>query len=78
MTREEISKVVREYIEQYKFGAMYREELRLEIDKYEKLISDSFNKNIYMLIYKREYGAYRDFVETVAKALREGTHEHQP
>ena len=46
----------------------YEEQVRIK--ELEQLISSSMNKPIYNLLYKPEYGDYRQFVEEVAKELR--------
>ena len=72
MDYKTIKKVVEEYKEQDRAGCMYRLALDKEIDRLRGLRKLSHDKILYMILYKGEYGDYHEFVETIAKELREG------
>ena len=55
MTPEQVSQAVQSY---------------LKIKELEKQLQESHEKNIYALIYKQEYGDYKEFVEHVTERLR--------
>lgn len=65
-----ISQLADEYEEQVRLEEQYREDKRIKINELEQLITSSFNKPIYKLIYKPEYGDFRQFAEIIAKELR--------
>lgn len=65
-----VSEIADQYEEQVRLEQLYREEKERKIKELEQLISSSRNKPIYKLLYKPEYGDYRQFVEDVAKELR--------
>ena len=65
-----ISAIADEYEEQVRLEKLYREDKKQKIKELEQLINNSINKPIYKLIYKPEYGDYRQFVVEVAKELR--------
>ena len=65
-----VSEIADQYEEQVRLEKLYQEDKRQKIKELEQLISNSMNKPIYKLIYKPEYGDYRQFVENVAAELR--------
>lgn len=65
-----VSEIADQYEEQVRLEKIYREDKKQKIKELEQLISSSMNKPIYKLLYKPEYGDYRQFVEEVAKELR--------
>lgn len=65
-----VSEIADQYEEQVRLERLYREDKERKIKELEQLISNSVNKPIYKLLYKPEYGEYRQFVETVAAELR--------
>lgn len=65
-----ISQLADQYEEQERAEEQFREEKRQRIKELQELISNSFNAPIYKLIYKPEYGDFRQFSELVAKELR--------
>ncbi len=65
-----VSEIADQYEEQLRIEQLYREDKERKIKELQQLISGSFNKQIYKLLYKPEYGDYRQFVEQVAKELR--------
>lgn len=65
-----VSEIADQYEEQVRLEKLYQEEKKQKIKEFEQLISSSMNKPIYKLLYKPEYGDYRQFVEQVAKELR--------
>jgi len=65
-----ISQLADEYEEQVRLEELYRKDKMQQIKELQQLISNSFNKPIYKLIYKPEYGDFRQFSEQVAKELR--------
>ncbi len=65
-----VSEIADQYEEQVMREKIYQEDKRQKIKELEKLISSSMNKPIYKLIYKPEYGDYRQFVKEVAAELR--------
>lgn len=77
MTKKQIEKAILDFEEADTGEQLYRKGLCVEIKKLEKTLSalyrsqiDSYKKSIYKLIYKLEYGDYIDFVNTIAKELR--------
>ena len=68
-----VSEIADKYEEQVRLEELYQEEKKQKIKELEQLISSSMNKPIYKLLYKPEYGDYRQFVEQVAAELRVGT-----
>ena len=68
--KELVSEIADQYEEQARLEQLYREDKERKIKELEQLISSSRNKPIYKLLYKPEYGDYRQFVEDVAKELR--------
>lgn len=65
-----VSEIADQYEEHVRIEELYQEEKRQKIKELEQLIISSMNKPIYNLLYKPEYGDYRQFVEEVAKELR--------
>ena len=65
-----VSEIADQYEEQVRFEKLYQEDKERKIEELEQLISRSKNKPIYKLLYKPEYGDYRQFVEDVAAELR--------
>ena len=65
-----VSEIADQYEEQVRLEKLYQEEKKRKIKELEQLISSSKNKPIYKLLYKPEYGDYRQFVEDVAAELR--------
>ena len=65
-----LSEIADQYEEQVRLEKLYQEDKKQKIKELEQLISSSMNKPIYKLLYKPEYGDYRQFVEEVAKELR--------
>lgn len=65
-----VSGIADQYEEQVRIEKLYQEDKERKIKELEQLISSSRNKSIYRLLYKPEYGDYRQFVEEVAKELR--------
>lgn len=65
-----ISQLADEFEEKERLEEQYREDKRIKIKELEQLITSSFNKPIYKLIYKHEYGDFRQFSEIIAKELR--------
>ena len=65
-----VSEIADQYEEQVRFEKLYQEDKERKIEELEQLISSSKNKPIYKLLYKPEYGDYRQFVEDVAAELR--------
>lgn len=65
-----VSEIADQYEEQVRIEKLYQEDKERKIKELEQLISSSRNKSIYRLLYKPEYGDYRQFVEEVAKELR--------
>lgn len=66
-----VADVAAQYKEQERLEKLYRQEKLERIKELEQLIQSSIHANIYNKIYKAEYGDYREFVEKVAKVLRE-------
>lgn len=65
-----VSEIADQYEEQVRLEKLYQEDKKQKIKELEQMISSSMNKPIYKLLYKPEYGDYRQFVEDVAKELR--------
>ena len=65
-----VSEIADQYEEQVRLEKLYQEDKERKIKELEQLISSSKNKLIYKLLYKQEYGDYRQFVEDVAAELR--------
>lgn len=65
-----VSEIADQYEEQVRIEELYQEDKKQKIKELEQLISSSKNKPIYKLLYKPEYGDYRQFVEQVAVELR--------
>ena len=65
-----VSEIADQYEEQVRLEKLYQEEKKQKIKELELMISNSKNKPIYKLLYKPEYGDYRQFVEQVAVELR--------
>ena len=65
-----VSEIADQYEEQVRFERLYQEDKERKIEELKQLISSSKNKPIYKLLYKPEYGDYRQFVEDVAVELR--------
>ena len=65
-----VSEIADQYEEQVRLEKLYQEDKERKIKELEQLISSSKNKSIYKLLYKTEYGDYRQFVEAVAAELR--------
>jgi hypothetical protein len=65
-----VSEIADQYEEQVKLEKIYQEDKRQRIKELEQLIISSMNKPIYNLLYKPEYGDYRQFAEQVAVELR--------
>ena len=70
MTPEQVNQAVQSYLTQYEAEQTYRAVIQGKISELEKQLQESQEKNLYMLIYKREYGDYKKFVEHVAERLR--------
>ena len=65
-----LSEIANQYEEQVRLENIYREDKEIKIKELEQLIISSFNKPIYKLLYKPEYGDYREFVEQLSMELR--------
>ena len=65
-----VSEIADKYEEQVRLEKLYQEDKERKIKELEQFISSSKNKPIYKLLYKPEYGDYRQFVEDVAAELR--------
>lgn len=65
-----VSEIADQYEEQVRIEELYQEDKKQKIKELELMISNSKNKPIYKLLYKPEYGDYRQFVEQVAVELR--------
>lgn len=65
-----ISQLADEYEQHVRMEEQYREDKMKQINELQQLISSSFNKPIYKLLYRPEYGDFRQFSEAVAKELR--------
>lgn len=65
-----VSEIADQYEEQVRLEKLYQEDKKQKIKELELMISNSMNKPIYKLLYKPEYGDYRQFVEQVAAELR--------
>ena len=65
-----VSEIADKYEEQVRLEKLYQEDKERKIEELKQLISSSKNKPIYKLLYKPEYGDYRQFVEDVAAELR--------
>ena len=65
-----VSEIADKYEEQVRLEKIYQEDKKQKIKELELMISNSKNKPIYELLYKPEYGDYRQFVEQVAVELR--------
>ena len=65
-----VSEIADQYEEQVRLEQLYREDKECKIKELQQLINSSFNRPIYKLLYKPEYGDYRQFVEQVASELR--------
>ena len=65
-----VSEIADQYEEQVRLEKLYQEDKERKIQELKQLISSSKNKPIYKLLYKPEYGDYRQFVEEVAAELR--------
>jgi len=65
-----VSEIADQYEEQVRLEQLYREDKERKIKELEQLISSSRNKPIYKLLYKPEYGDYKQFVEQIAMELR--------
>ena len=65
-----VSEIADQYEEQVRLEKLYQEDKEQKIKELQQLISSSKNKPIYKLLYKPEYGDYRQFVEDVAAELR--------
>ena len=65
-----VSEIADQYEEQVRLERLYQEDKERKIEELKQLISSSKNKPIYELLYKPEYGDYRQFVEYVAAELR--------
>lgn len=70
MNKEQISEAVSEYRKQERFEIANRESYRDQINNLESLIQSSYEAPIYSMIYKKEYGDYRQFVQIVSQVLR--------
>lgn len=70
MNKQTLTSIADKYEEQVKFEQQHREDLQRQIKELEKQIIDSYNKPIYKLLYKTEYGDYSNFVEVLATELR--------
>lgn len=65
-----VSEIADQYEEHVRLEKLYQEDKKQKIKELELMISNSMNKPIYKLLYKPEYGDYRQFVEQVAVELR--------
>ena len=65
-----VSEIADQYEEQVRLEKLYQEDKERKIEELKQLINSSKNKPIYKLLYKPEYGDYRQFVEDVAAELR--------
>lgn len=65
-----VDKIADEYEEQDRIEKAYREDLENKVKELDQMILNSQNRMRYKLLYKPEYGDYRDFVEKVAEELR--------
>jgi len=68
-----VSEIADQYEEHVRLEKLYQEDKKQKIKELELMISNSMNKPIYKLLYKPEYGDYRQFVEQVAVELRRRT-----
>lgn len=65
-----ISQIADQYEKEVEIEKQFQEEKRKQIKELEQLIISSLHKPIYKLLYKEEYGDYREYSESVAKELR--------
>jgi len=70
MTKEQLDYAIEQIYYQDDKEAEYRTKLSLEIIRLQELRTESSNKNTYQLVYKKEYGPYKEFVRLVSDALR--------
>ena len=70
LSEEIIKKAADEYKEQDRLIDLYRQDLMRKIKKLEDKICDTYHRSHYKIVYKKEYGDYREFVEKVAAELR--------
>ena len=70
MTEIEIDKAIAYYKEQEAIESNERAYFQKQINELEIKWAASFNKNIYKLIYKPEYGNYIEFCNLIASRLR--------
>ena len=70
LTSGVVSEIADQYEKHVRLEKLYQEDKERKIKELEQLISSSRNKPIYQLLYKPEYGDYRQFVENVAAELR--------
>ena len=70
MTPKQLNQAVQSYLTQHEAEQTYRAVIHGKISELEKQLQESYEKNLYMLIYKQEYGDYKKFVEHVAERLR--------
>ena len=70
MNEEQINEAVSEYRKLERNEIANRESYRERINELENLIQSSHEAPIYKLIYKTEYGDYRQFVQIVSQELR--------
>lgn len=65
-----VQMVADQYQQQENFAKAQRSKWSEQILELERLISESHNWNIYKVLYKGEYGDYREYVNKVAEELR--------
>jgi hypothetical protein len=70
MDAEVIKKVADQYEEQVRFMKAQQQEIKNQIQQLNYEYNQLGNKNFYNLLYRSEFGDYRQFVEDIAKELR--------
>jgi hypothetical protein len=69
-----ISQIADQYQKEVELEEIFQNDKRNQIKELTQLIINSINKPIYELLYKEEYGDYREYCELVAKELRRRNH----
>ena len=67
---KEVVALADQYEEHVRLEKLYQEDKARKIKELEQQIVSSINKPIYSLLYKPEFGNYKQFVEIVASELR--------
>lgn len=70
MTRKQIEETAQDYLSQVELMNKICEEIEEKIEELKDKYRSVANQNIYMKLYKSEFGEYRDYVEAVALELR--------